>query len=307
MRAGSNIEEGDIITIGDDPIGVAVSSSDLDGTTRVLINGSTFADGVHLGAGSQLHNCHIDGGVEMSGNNCVISGCVVHAASGYGISFTPQPQNGVQLVGDNWPQEAVTEINEGRCELQARGFIGTEPVLSGHPSIIRCLDEQIPNTDTTYRLFLLRNNLVSSIYESLEIDGVTLAVPGEGYEIMGNFGTLSKRKPKFSNEVIEKAWKLLEEYVSPSQYFAFMEGSNVEIENNDRTFRLLIDKKGVFTVLEGKRGEGIVATSGRIKSYDYPLGDEIATFLDWFKFKTKELISQWNCGTYGIVKEGERR
>ena len=112
---------------------------------------------------------------------------------------------------------------------------------------------------------------------------------------------------KFTDKINERAWKLLEEYMVPNQYFAFMENSTIELENNTNTFRLLINKDGKFTILEGKRGAGIAASSGRISSHDYPLGDEIAAFLDWFRFKTKELISQWNCGTYGIVKEGQKR
>ena len=95
--------------------------------------------------------------------------------------------------------------------------------------------------------------------------------------------------------------------MAPDQYFAFMEKSTIELENKVATFRLLINKAGAFTILEGKRGAGIVASSGKVRSYDYPLGDEIAVFIDWFRYKTKELIAQWNCGTYGIVKEGQRR
>jgi len=254
-----------------------------------------------------IDGCQIQGTLELQSNQVIVTNCMFYSSDEPGIRMVATNQNGIQLTGNDWPQEAITEISEGRITLQNRGFVGTEPVLSGHPSIIRCLDEQIPNTDVTYRLFLLRNNLVSSIYESLEMDGITLVVPWEGYETTGNFGTLPKRKPKFSSEVTEKAWKLLEEYMNSTQYFAFKEGNKIELQNKAEDFRLLIDKKGDFVILEGKTGEGVVATSGRIKSYDYPLGDEIAAFLDWFKFKTKELISQWNCGTYGIVKEGERR
>lgn len=113
---------------------------------------------------------------------------------------------------------------------------------------------------------------------------------------------------KFDKEAIEKAWKLLEKYMTPDQYFAFMEGTTVELINKAETHRLLLNKKGDFTILQGiKAGSGITESSGRIHSYDYPLGDEISSFLDWFRHRTGELIANWNCGTYGIVKEGEKR
>ena len=106
----------------------------------------------------------------------------------------------------------------------------------------------------------------------------------------------------------EKAWKLLEKYMMPEQYFAFMEGTTVELINKAETHRLLINKKGDFTILTGTQaGTGVTESEGRIHSYTYPLGDEISAFLDWFRHKTDELIVNWNCGTYGIVKEGERR
>lgn len=114
-------------------------------------------------------------------------------------------------------------------------------------------------------------------------------------------------REKFTDEINERAWNLVAEHMTTDQYFAFMEGSTVELENKDRVYRLLLEKTGDFVILQGIRGEGIVATKGRIRSHDYPLGDEIVAFLEWFNHKTKELISQWNCGTYGIVKEGERR
>ena len=112
---------------------------------------------------------------------------------------------------------------------------------------------------------------------------------------------------RFPPEVTAKAWKLVEQEMSPAQYFAFMEGATIEMENLAKDFRLIINKSGKFTILEGSRGAGIVASSGNVRSYKYPLGDEVSAFIDWFKHRTKELIAQWGCGTYGIVREGERR
>jgi len=108
---------------------------------------------------------------------------------------------------------------------------------------------------------------------------------------------------RFPKEVTEKAWKLLEQYMTPEQYFAFMEKAEIELENMAGDFRLIINRSGKFTILEGARGSGIVAQSGNVRSYKYPLGDEIAAFIDWFNHRTKELIAQWGCGTYGIVRK----
>lgn len=109
-------------------------------------------------------------------------------------------------------------------------------------------------------------------------------------------------------EAEKKAWALLEQYMTPEQYFAFMEGTTIELINKEESHRLLINKKGDFTILQGlKAGAGITESEGRIQSYEYPLGDQISAFLDWFRHKTNDLIAQWNCGTFGIVKEGTRR
>ena len=109
-------------------------------------------------------------------------------------------------------------------------------------------------------------------------------------------------------EANEKAWKLLDKYMTPDQYFAFMEGTTVELINKKETHRLLINRKGDFTILQGiKAGAGITEASGRIHSYEYPLGDQISAFLDWFRHRTGELVANWNCGTFGIVQKGKRR
>jgi len=181
-----------------------------------LVHESTFNAGVRLEQYNRLDHCYINGTAEL-GDNCIVTGCVIHNAGDAGIYIT----------GSN--------------------------------------------------------------------------------NIIGGFDPGRNITTKFTEEAIQKSWNLLEEYMTPSQYFAFMEGDKIELWNDTEKFRLLIGKNGDFFVLEGKGGEGIVASSGRVRSYNYPLGDEIAAFLDWFKFKTKELISQWNCGTYGIVKEGQRR
>ena len=109
-------------------------------------------------------------------------------------------------------------------------------------------------------------------------------------------------------EAEKKAWALLEKYMTPEQHFAFMEGTTVELINKAETHRILINNKGDFNILQGiKAGAGVSESEGRIHSYEYPLGDQISAFLDWFRHRTGELIANWNCGTYGIVKEGERR
>jgi hypothetical protein len=101
--------------------------------------------------------------------------------------------------------------------------------------------------------------------------------------------------------------KLLEKFMNAEQYKAFMEGSDIELQNKAEDHRLLISRSGVFKLLKGSRGAGIVMTSGSVRSYKYPLGDEIAVFLDWFRHRTVELIERWRCGTYGIVEDGKLR
>ncbi len=136
--------------------------------------------------------------------------------------------------------------------------------------------------------------------------GSIMMAPGEwGFPRVG--GRQFQYTEKFPQEVRDRAWKLVEEEMSSAQYFAFMEGADIELENLVGDFRLIINKSGKFTILEGARGAGIVASSGNVRSYKYPLGDEVSAFIDWFKHRTRELIAQWGCGTYGIVREGERR
>jgi len=238
-------------------------------------------------------------------------------------------QHRVQLNTDNWPMNAVGDINNGRATLQANGFLGVEPLLVGSTEVIRTLDALIANTDVTYRQLLLQNNLLSGIYEvSPEEDNGTphailmvdagindIGIPVIHQEFFLNWRNISdqtgmgttKRRDKFTEQVVDTAWKLLEDYMTEEQYHAFIEGTKIELQNKEENYRLILDKKGEFMILQQKTGVGIVSSSGRIRSYDYPLGDEIAAFIDWFQYKTEELISQWNCGTYGIVKEGQRR
>ena len=89
------------------------------------------------------------------------------------------------VVGGAWPANAVANINSARIALENQGFIGQEGVLIGPPAMIKCLDAQLTNTDTTYRQFLLDNNLVTSIYETRNlftavggVDSVLLVIPG---------------------------------------------------------------------------------------------------------------------------------
>ena len=225
-------------------------------------------------------------------------------------------QHRIEVNINNWPQDAFSSVNIGRATLQCRGFVGVEPMLVGTPNVIRTLDSIIANTQTTYRQALLRNGLVCDIQEVegnesraiLIIDAeinARIPVINREFNLTWRNRATTPPKPKFSEEVVDAAWKLLEEYMTKEQYFAFMEGDKIELLSKDESYRLILDKNGEFMVLAGR--PGIVSLSGRIRSYDYPLGDEIAAFLDWFRYKTEELISQWNCGTYGIVKEGQRR
>ena len=132
--------------------------------------------------------------------------------------------------------------------------------------------------------------------------GYNIRVPREppGQRVDTQF----KYTERFPPEVEAKAMELLRKFVSPEQYTAFIDRANIELENKAGDTRLIINQNGGFTMMKGDRGAGIVLTSGNVRSYRFPLGDEIAAFLDWFRYKTPELIQNWNCGNFGIVRDG---
>ena len=85
-----------------------------------------------------------------------------------------------------WPANAIADVNAARIVLENAGFLNTEPIMVGPPGLIKCLDRQLTNTDTTYRKFLLDNGLVRAIYETRNLfaadggtDSVILTIPGE--------------------------------------------------------------------------------------------------------------------------------
>lgn len=87
----------------------------------------------------------------------------------------------------NWPANAIADINTARAALQASGFVSMEPVLIGPPALVKCLDRQIANTTSTYRSFLLDNDLISDAIETPNAftgacaqTSVVLVVPGNG-------------------------------------------------------------------------------------------------------------------------------
>ena len=235
----------------------------------------------------------------------------------------------VSLDGEGWPQASIQEINNGRAYLQSHGYVTVEPVLFATTDLIHTLDAVMANTDVMWRDFLIRNGLISGIQEVSNTEsGAILVVPIEETadiipfnryvpinieawstlrETTERVNADSTKRGGFTEEVKEKAWELLREYMNETQHTSFAVGSKIELQNITKTHRILVDNTGEFTILSGDVGAGIVAASGNIRSYDYPLGDEIATFLDWFTYKTEELISEWRCGTYGIVKGDQRR
>ena len=102
-------------------------------------------------------------------------------------------------AGGVWPTNAVANINTARAALEGAGFIGQEGVLIGPPSLIKCLDAQIGNTEITYRKFLLQNDLVTAIYESRNVfssavgdeTSVMLVIPGRD-----NFWMVQAQPPR---------------------------------------------------------------------------------------------------------------
>jgi len=167
---------------------------------------------------------------------------------------------------------------------------------------------QIPGRARLTPVFSAARGYIGSMYASYAMIG-SVAYMGQdqfGAHDRYRAGAQYQYTERFPPEVTARAWKLLESVMKPDQYFAFMEGANIELENRAGDFRLIINKAGKFIILEGARGSGIVAQEGRIKSQKYPLGDEISAFIDWFNHRTKELIAQWGCGVYGIVREEGR-
>ena len=66
----------------------------------------------------------------------------------------------------NWPANAIADVNTARSQLQADGFVGMPFDLIAPPAMVKCLDAQLPQTEITYRMFLLKNRLVNRIFES---------------------------------------------------------------------------------------------------------------------------------------------
>lgn len=83
-----------------------------------------------------------------------------------GINGLLQSAGNSVAASGNWPANAIDDINTARSTLQAAGFVGMPFDLIGPPAMIKCLDDQLPNTEITYRMFLLRNKLVSRIWET---------------------------------------------------------------------------------------------------------------------------------------------
>ena len=138
-------------------------------------------------------------------------------------------------------------------------------------------------------------------YGSMAYTASIMTAPGQGFP-RPQFPRPARYQynERFPKEVIDKAMALLARFMSAGQYKAFMEGSMIELQNKAEDHRVMLNRQGKFSILTGPRGEGIMMTSGNIGSFAYPIGDEIAVFLDWFRFRTRELIERWNCGTFSI-------
>ena len=126
--------------------------------------------------------------------------------------------NSIATVGA-WPANAVADINAGRIALQAAGFIGEEPIMIGQPGQIKCLDQQLTNTSTTYRQFLLDNNLVRAIYETRNLfnaaggqTSVLLVIPGKE-----NFYMVEAMPPTVNwwYDKMDNAYGVVREVVAP--------------------------------------------------------------------------------------------
>jgi hypothetical protein len=135
---------------------------------------------------------------------------------------------------------------------------------------------------------------------SMAYQGSIIGRPIGGFPRMAPRPARYQYNERFPKEVLDKAMALLARFMSAAQYEAFMGGSMIELQNKAEDHRVMLNRQGKFSILTGPRGEGIMMTSGKIGSFAYPIGDEIAVFLDWFRFRTRELIERWNCGNFSI-------
>jgi len=83
-----------------------------------------------------------------------------------GIQGLLQSAGNSVAASGNWPANAIDDINAARAWLQAQGFVGMPFDLIAPPAMVKCLDDQLPNTEITYRMFLLRNKLINRIFET---------------------------------------------------------------------------------------------------------------------------------------------
>lgn len=215
-------------------------------------------------------------------------------------------------VPENIVEDAMETLNEAHTRAHARA----------NTLLISRLDERQPEDDLLVPRADLQRFYASTYHSSMampmgSILGSTVDFFGgraiaQNPRGLGDVGLQEHRRyqysgSKFPEEVQDKAWNLLRDHMTPVQYGVFMENRSVELENNSGSHRLLVNRGGHFTVLDGVAGEGFVVLAGRITERTYPLGDEIAAFIDWFRFRTGELIKRWNCGNFAIVKTGETR
>ena len=70
----------------------------------------------------------------------------------------------IKSSGD-WPASSITDVNWARIGLQNEGRLTENYYLVASPKRIKCLDGLIPDQATTFRQFLLSNNLVKEMIE----------------------------------------------------------------------------------------------------------------------------------------------
>jgi hypothetical protein len=129
--------------------------------------------------------------------------------------------------------------------------------------------------------------------------GTNLGFGRQRTPLVGERTVRPSRESKFSEEVLEKAWGMVEEFMDYEQWQAFYYcDSTVELTNKAGTHRLLINKSGDFRMLKGAIGAGIEVTSGRVYESKYPLGDELAALIALFRYDTPRFLRSWKCGNF---------
>ena len=97
------------------------------------------------------------------------------------------PQNMEVESSGPWPKNAITDINVARCKLiqKMRFPKWGKFIASTHlsRSLLSILDRQLPNTNISYRTFLIKNGL-STTHKWVNAENDVAVIRSEDYEVI---------------------------------------------------------------------------------------------------------------------------